>query len=216
LVIIPAGVRQMGTTAVICHEMYYSHLKLNLRRGLSVVQHMAARNALPHHARSASVPGTRGVATVTSALLMRAPAHVVYAFLARLPNHGLITGRRLRLESVTADGAGARIAMRGPLGIRRTARTRVTYLHPPCGFGGTAAVGRRTEAYVHWRIERAGTGSLVTLTATILRAGAVDRLLLTLGGRRWLGRSFDRALALLSVAMESALDADEPYARMAG
>jgi hypothetical protein len=177
---------------------------------------MALRNALPHHARSTSAPGNRGVATVTSALVMSAPAHVVYAFLARLPNHGLITGRRLRLESVTADGRSARIAMRGPLGIRRTARTHVTDLHPPRGFGGTAAVGRRTEAYVHWTIERAGTGSLVTLTATIFRAGAFDRLLLTLGGRRWLAHSFDRALALLAVAMESALDTDEPYARMAG
>jgi Polyketide cyclase / dehydrase and lipid transport len=177
---------------------------------------MAPRNALPHHARSASIPGSRGVATVTSALLMRAPAQVVYAFLSRLPNHGLITGRRLRLESVTADGTGARIAMRGPLGIRRTARTRVTDLQPPRGFGGTAAVGRRTEAYVQWTIERAGTGSLVTLTATILRAGAVDRLLLALGGRHWLAHSFDRALALLAVAVESTVDTGEPYARLAG
>ena len=177
---------------------------------------MAPRNALPHPARSAPVPGTRGVATVTSALVMRAPVHVVYAFLARLPNHGLITGRRLRLESVTADGTRARIAMRGPLGIRRTARTRVTDLHPPRGFGGTAAVGRRTEAYVHWTIERAGAGSLVTLTATIFRAGTLDRLLLTLGGRRWLSRSFDHALALLAVAMESPCDTGEPDARTAG
>jgi hypothetical protein len=180
---------------------------------------MAPRNALPHHARSAPVPRTRGVATVTSALAMRAPAHVVYAFLARLPNHGLITGSRLRLESVTADGTSARIAMRGPLGIRRTARTCVTDVHPPRGFGGTAAVGRRTEAYVLWTIERAGTGSLVTLTATIFRAGALDRLLLTLGGRRWLAHSFDRALTLLAAAMESrvsTLDTGEPYARMAG
>lgn len=177
---------------------------------------MAPHNALPHDARSAAVPGTRGVATVTSTMLMRAPADAVYAFLARLPNHGLITGRRLRLEDVTADGTGARIAMRGPLGIRRTARTRVTDLHPPRGFGGTAAVGRRTEAYVHWSIERARTGSIVTLTATILWAGAMDRLLLTLGGRRWLARSFDRALALLAVAMETTLEAGEPCARMAG
>jgi hypothetical protein len=74
---------------------------------------------------------------------------------------------------------------------------------PPSGFGGTAAVGRRTVAYVHWGIDGAGTGSHVTLTATIVRAGALDRLLLLLGGRWWLARSFDRAVELLAAALSA-------------
>jgi hypothetical protein len=153
-----------------------------------------------------------GIATVTSAVLVSAPAHAVYGFLERLANHALITGGRLRLESVAADGLSARIAMRGPLGIRRTAHTAVTNLKPPSGFGGTAAVGRRTTAYVHWGIDRADTGSRVTLTATIVRAGVLDRLLLGLGGKWWLARSFDRAVALLAAA----LAAQEPCAQAAG
>ena len=171
----------------------------------------------PHSARRPDVqippgPGVPGVATVTSALLMRAPAHAVYGFLEPLANHALFTGRRLRLEGVSADGLGARIAIRGPLGIRRTAHTKVTNLEPPSRFGGTAAVGRRTMAYVHWGIDRAGAGSRVTLTATIVRAGVLDRLLLALGGKWWLARSFDRAVALLATA----LAVEEPCAQAAG
>jgi hypothetical protein len=157
----------------------------------------------------------RHVATVAAATPVRAPAHVVYRFLERLPNHALITGSGLRLESVASGGRCARITLRGPLGIRRTARTRVTYAVPPHGFGGTAAVGRRTVAYVHWAIDHAEYGSLVTLSATILRAGTVDRLLLALGGRWWLARSFDRAVVLLGAAVESALETGERYVRAA-
>jgi hypothetical protein len=163
------------------------------------------------------VPDARGVATVSSALqLVRAPAHAVYDFLERLPNHALITGDGLRLEGVAADGMSALISMRGPLGVRRTARTRVTTRHRPRAFGGTAAVGRRTVAYVHWAIEYAEAGSLVTLTATILRASTLDRVLLTIGGRQWLTRSFDRAVALLGAAVEKTVCAEEECARMAG
>jgi hypothetical protein len=164
---------------------------------------MAPRNTPSFDLRSIVVPDARGVATVSSAaLLVRAPADAVYDFLERLPNHALITGDGLRLEGVAADGMSALISMRGPLGIRRTARTRVTARNRPRGFGGTAAVGRRTVAYVHWAIEYADADSLVTLTATILRAGALDRLLLTIGGTQWLARSFDRAVALLAAAVE--------------
>jgi len=175
---------------------------------------MAPRNAPPSDARSVA-SGMRGVATVTATAPMHVPARAVYDFLERLPNHALITGSGLRLEGVAADGRGARIALRGPLGIRRTARTCVTRLHRPRHFGGTAEVGRRTVAYVHWSIDHAETGSLVTLTATILRAGPLDRLLLTLGGRRWLARSFERTIALLGNAVESAADTGVACARLA-
>lgn len=161
-------------------------------------------------------PGVRGVATVTAATPTRAAAPAVYDFLERLSNHALITGSGLRLQGVADDGRGARIALRGPLGIRRTARTCVTCLRRPRHFGGTAAVGRHTVAYVHWTIDRTGSGSLVTLSATILRAGPLDRLLLVLGGRRWLTRSFQRAVMLLGTAVEAATDGEERFTRLAG
>jgi hypothetical protein len=164
-----------------------------------------------------AVPVTAcGVATVTASAPVRAPADAVYDFLERLPNHALITGRGLRLEHVAPGGRCARIALRGPLGIRRTARTNVTRLLRPHGLGGTATVGRHTEAEVNWVIDRTPAGSLVTLTATILRAGAMDRLLLAFGGRWWLARSFTHAVALLAVAVERAGGTGATCDRIAG
>lgn len=180
---------------------------MNLQRALSVIHHMAPS----HDTGPASV---RSVATVTAALALNAPARAIYDFLIRLPNHALIGGHGLRLRSVAADGRAALISLRGPLGIRRTACTRVTSLRPPHGFGGTAVVGRRTAACVHWTIEATGTGSVVTLTATIVRAGPLDRLLLALGGRWWVARSFARAITLLGAALEDSTG--EPYVRIAG
>jgi hypothetical protein len=179
----------------------------NLTRAWSVNHDMAP----PQEAGPA---GIRSVATVTAALTVNAPPRTVYDFLERLPNHTLIGGHGLRLEDVAADGRAALISLCGPLGIHRTASTRVTTLRPPHRFGGTAVVGRRTMARVLWSIERAGAGSLVTLSATIVRAGPLDRLLLALGGRWWVARSFKRAIALLGAALEGA--AGETCARIAG
>jgi hypothetical protein len=176
---------------------------------------MATRDVSWEKAQKMAQDTTSGVVTVAATTLMHAPAPVVYGFLERLSNHALITGRRLRLEDVTDDGLGGRIALRGPLGLRRIARTAVTTLDPPRGFGGTAVVGRRTAAHVHWGIEDAEGGSLVTLSATITRAGVLDRLLLAAGGRQWLARSFERSVVLLRTAVEGAPRTGEHCARMA-
>jgi hypothetical protein len=156
----------------------------------------------------------RAVATLTAGLTLTAPPSTVFDFLVRLPNHALIGGHGLRLDNVSDDDRSALISLHGPLGLRRTASTTVTHLHRPHRFGGTALVGRRTMAYVHWTIEPAGTGSRVTLTATIVRAGPADRLLLAIGGRWWVTRSFARAIALLGAAVEA--PAGERRTRAAG
>jgi hypothetical protein len=153
-------------------------------------------------------PGVRAVAPVTSGLLMEVTAETVYGFLSDLPNHQKMGGRRFRLDTLAADRLGARIVICGPLGIRRTVETTITYLHPSHGVGGTAAVGRRTLAHVHWSIHAAGERSHVSLTVTVLRIGVLDRVLLAVGGRRWLVRSFHRILTLLPTTIGAAsLDA---------
>lgn len=147
---------------------------------------------------------------VSAARCVEAPAEAVYAFLAHLPNHERFTHRRLRLLSLSADRSGGRIAVRGPLGIRRTAETRVTELRPHALIGGTARVGRRTSATVRWTIHSAGDGTAqVALTATVLTLSPLDRLLLAIGGRRWLAHGFARTIAHLATAL-TALPAPDP------
>jgi hypothetical protein len=146
----------------------------------------------------------RAVAPVTSGLLIEVPAETVYDFLSQLPNHQKMGGHRFRLDAVAPDRLGARIVIRGPLGIHRTVHTTITYLHPARGVGGTATVGRRTVAHVHWTIHPAGEQSHVTLTATMVRTGMLDRLLLATGGRTWLTNSFHRVLTLLPTTIRPA------------
>jgi Polyketide cyclase / dehydrase and lipid transport len=162
---------------------------------------MSPRRRSPSDIASVPDAGRPAVATVTSAVFTPAPAHAVYRFLESLANHALIMDHRLRLNGVAPGGQGARIAIRGPLGLRRTARTVITRLEPPSRFEGTASVGRRTLAHVQWRIHGTEAGSDVTLTAVIVHVGRLDRYLLRLGGRRLLARSFDRAVELLAAAV---------------
>lgn len=139
------------------------------------------------------------------------PPEHVYAFLARLDNHWHLGDRYLRLEHVSAENGKGRIAIRAPLGLRRTARTSVTTTRPPTTFGGTATVGQRTTARIHWNIQSHERGAHVALQATLLAVAPIDRLLLTLGGRRWLRRRFRSTLRRLADALDHSLAADRPF-----
>lgn len=144
--------------------------------------------------------------TVSATDWVDASALQVFEFLAWLPGHRLIAGQRLRLLDLTADRRGGRIVIMGPFGLRRTVRTAVTCVIAPSAgtagrVGGSAATGPVTSAQVRWLIEPAGERARVTLTATITRMSVPDRLLLAIGGRRWLARGFAQSIALLGTAV---------------
>jgi hypothetical protein len=124
----------------------------------------------------------------------------VFAFLADLRNHWLLEQRFVALDEVYGD-AGGRVRIRGPFGLSRVAETQVLSARPPAGgeaaeLNGRADVGR-TVGRVRWTIEPAGDGSEVTLSAWVEQASIRDRAMLALGGRRWLERIFERAVARL-------------------
>lgn len=132
---------------------------------------------------------------------VRGQPEEVYAFLADLDNHWCLHDRHLRLEHLHADRQGGIIGLGGPIGLRRTVRIIVTTRDEPRQLGGRAQIGRRTTAQVNWNIEAQGVGARVELVAVVLTAGPLDRLLLAVGGRRWLSRRFDAVLAALSAAL---------------
>jgi len=126
----------------------------------------------------------------------------LYAFLADLDNHLRFADRHLavtRLDGVPGDRYGGEIHIRGPLGLRRIARMRILARTAPHLVAGRAEIGRRTVAYVQWRLHRHGAGTTVELATTVASAGPVDRLLLALGGRLWLRRRMAATLAALAV-----------------
>jgi Polyketide cyclase / dehydrase and lipid transport len=125
----------------------------------------------------------------------------VYAFLADLENHRRLQDRSLRVQQLDADDHGGQIAIRTPLGFRRTAHTTLTAKNQPGQIVGIAQIGRRTTFRVTWTIEPHGDGATVELTGVILTASRFDALQLTLGGRWWLKRRLHRVMERLTVVL---------------
>ncbi|MGH2979304.1 MAG: SRPBCC family protein [Solirubrobacterales bacterium] len=127
----------------------------------------------------------------------------VFSFLADLENHWLLADRFvevLSLERPPGDGPahGGTVRIRGPLGVGRTARTRLVQARPPTSIAGTASVGARTEARVHWTLAPVAEGTLVRLEATVERMAWSEAILLAAGGRRWLENRFASILETLA------------------
>jgi uncharacterized protein YndB with AHSA1/START domain len=138
------------------------------------------------------------------------PPEDVFAFLADLENHWELTAHWVEVRALDRNGGGpargGRVRLHGPLGLRRTARTRLLELDAPARVAGTAEVGARTRALVAWDLEpRNGGGhTLVRVGTEIERLGPVDRVLWALVGRRVMTRGFPAVLARLDSALAPA------------
>jgi len=132
-----------------------------------------------------------------------------FAFLSRPHNHRHLATARVSLGEleVTGDGQlhGARMVLRGPLWLRRRARTRVVSISRPAHLAGTARVGSGTVVEVRWDLERAGTRDAgapaetsAALTARVTRLAAVERIALALGGRAWVRGLLEATLERLA------------------
>jgi carbon monoxide dehydrogenase subunit G len=130
-----------------------------------------------------------------------APAESVIRFLADLEHHARLAPGSVQVLRVSRPaGRRARTLVRltGPLGMKRTASTELLQTRPANSIAGQARIGKRTVASVAWCVEQNDGGSFVTLRATVDAAGPIDRVVLLLGGHRWLARRFDAALERLS------------------
>jgi carbon monoxide dehydrogenase subunit G len=79
----------------------------------------------------------------------------VFDFLSDLENHWRLVDRFVEVPELNADGALVRL--RGPLGVRRTVRTRVTETRRPRLIVGTAELRGSTCARVTWTLARAAS-----------------------------------------------------------
>ena len=130
--------------------------------------------------------------------VVAAPPAAVFAFLSSLENHWLVADRFVDVVSLDERNAGGVVRVTGPVGLTRTALTRVSEVEPPSRIVGTAEMGRRTRARVSWTLSGRGESTLVRLSASVERASPLDRILLALGGRVWLERRFASAVARLA------------------
>jgi uncharacterized protein YndB with AHSA1/START domain len=131
---------------------------------------------------------------IAASRTISAPPERVFDFLSDLHNHWRLEPHLVELEHLDPDGDGGRVRLRGPFGLGRTALTRVEKGVPGSRLRGRADIGRGTVGRVAWDIEPAGGGSRVALSAVVERAGLLDRLILGLGGRRYLRQILARTL----------------------
>ncbi|HEX2016899.1 MAG TPA: SRPBCC family protein [Solirubrobacteraceae bacterium] len=138
---------------------------------------------------------------ISAAGTVTADPRQLSAYLSDLRNHWQLTGRWVHLDELTGPGRGPTggvVLLRGPLGLSRRVHTRVLEGSGDTEIQGQARIGEHTRAVVRWVIEPlAGKRSRVTLQASVLEAGWLDRVLLALGGRRWLTGRFRETIAQL-------------------
>jgi uncharacterized protein YndB with AHSA1/START domain len=140
-------------------------------------------------------------ADIGCATIVAAPPEDVFEFLSRLENHWRIAGRFVQVVSVDHDRGGT-VRLRGPLGVRRTARTTVTAVRAPRLIIGVAELPGGTRARVSWTLAGRLGETRVRLAAHVEHATRLDRALLALGGRAWLQRRFVDTLRELSCAFQ--------------
>src|SRR5207248_6318719 len=141
-------------------------------------------------------------ADVEAAALIPASPEEVFEFLSDLRNHWRLADRFVEVVTLeTSEGGaadGGTVRVRGPLGLRRTATTRVVAAREPRLMIGTAELHGGTRARVSWVLGKRLTSTRVRLAAEIERASTLDRALLALGGRWWLQRRFASTLERLA------------------
>jgi hypothetical protein len=131
--------------------------------------------------------------------MVPAPREDLFAFLSALENHWALAGRWIQVVSLdrSVGATGGRVRISGPLGLHRTAVTRVEAVAAPRELTGTAQIGS-TVADVSWTLTARGSAATeVALSTTIVRASALDRLLLFLGGAAWMRRLLAGTIAQL-------------------
>jgi uncharacterized protein YndB with AHSA1/START domain len=135
---------------------------------------------------------------VEAVALVPAPPEEVFAFLCDLKNHWLLTDHKIEVVQINGGNDGGVVRVQGPLGLSRTAHTRVTASREPRLLIGVAELEGGTRARVSWTLAGRMGQTRVRLAAEVEQARPLDRVLLALGGRAWMRRTFRRTLERLA------------------
>jgi hypothetical protein len=148
--------------------------------------------------------------TITISAQRRVPAGAAetFAFLAAPATHRRLQVRGIASLSLDDEGdllSGGAAVLSGPLGLRRTVHTRVALHQPPTRLAGSALADSGTAAHVSWTLREQPDGTTLVELSTVLGPIARrDRLLLALGGRRWVRSLFTATLGRLAAELQCA------------
>jgi hypothetical protein len=157
-----------------------------------------------------------GAAIEAVALVPASPAEV-FDFLSDLANHWRLVDRFVDVLELNGPADcppdSGLVRLRGPAGVHRTVRTRVTAARRPRLIIGVAELGGSTRARVSWTLAGRMGQTRVRLAAEVEHAGRLDRLLLALGGRAWLRRRFASGLEALAERFQAGAGAEPERSR---
>ena len=137
-------------------------------------------------------------AVLAADTVLGAPPAEVFPILGDLDRHHHLTDggmRILRLEGPRGRRTGGLVELRGPLGIKRLVRTEVSGAEAGTRLWGTAVTEQGARAHVEWRLEPFDRDrTSVEVRIAVEATSWPERLLLLLGGRRWLRARMRAAL----------------------
>ena len=143
-----------------------------------------------------------------TARVPRSP-EALFRHLADLENHWDLADRWVEVVSVNGSADGGVVRLHGPLGLNRTATTTVERVERLRLIEGSARIGRATVGRVRWTLDPDGSGTVVSLSAELVRASGLDRMIWTLGGRAWLRSRLGLTLERLAQLHVEDVDPDE-------
>jgi len=139
-----------------------------------------------------------GGAVLAADAVVGARAAEIFPLLCDLDRHHDLTDggmRILRLEGQRGRRTGGLVELRGPLGIRRLVRTRVSGAEPGRRLWGTAETEHGARAHVEWRLRpHDAESTAVQVRIEVEASNWPERMLLALGGRAWLRARMRAAL----------------------
>jgi uncharacterized protein YndB with AHSA1/START domain len=139
--------------------------------------------------------------SIAASRVVSAPPARAFSFLSEIENHWPLASSLVSIDGV--DGKSGHIVVHGPLGVKKRAHTRLTRVDEPAGIvEGVAEDDDGTLAAVTWRVAPAAEASRVALEVDLRRVAPLDRVLLLLGGRRWLRRCLRRTLDNLEETLQ--------------
>ena len=180
-------------------------------RATAAAGHPVRRSGARRRARAIRRQLQGMIPPITAEAELAQPSQAVFDFLADLRNHALLSPGSVQLGSLESQNGlpiQAIVRLRGPLAIRRAARTAIVDARHPAVIRGRARIGRRTRASITWTIAGRENHSSVSLLVAVEEASFLDGMLLRLGGRRWLQRRFADALARLGDQLAGAASSD--------
>ncbi len=139
--------------------------------------------------------------SVAAGATIDARAEDVFDVLGDLDRHRDLADDGLQildLEGARGRRTGGLVELRGPVGLKRLARTSVGGAEPPFRLWGTARTTDGACALMEWRVKPEGERTHVEVQLDVRPRTWSDRTLLSLGGRAWLRNRLDAALDRLA------------------